>query len=365
MNRWRNRFGNPNTPNRQRSGMNLPSPTRRHRSTRCCRLERLESRDLLAGDSPLVFNGGAVDALQEAGSHTSSIGGQVLLAAGQPCEQHAGSPVENVTFRLLGEQGELLAQTESDIQGVYRFDDLQPGVYAVQQIQPIDLQTGKAHVGTGGGIAFESNLIGEIVVGSGDALDYYDFCELPLALDPEQNESVDRAIEAHGSGLESTPSEQLVGVAQRFGLLSSHMPSAIPGTAYETDSEESLEVSQADKEQPTNGESSASRKLSSQRALSRPRPDAFEFPEELWDAMESIGIDPLFAFTEDLPGLVAEDSATAMHTVPKTGQNNQRATPSEEEHSQPEDEIDDPAHIATNANRSERAEAKSNDHLRQ
>ncbi len=338
------------------------------RRTRCCQLEQLESRYLLAGDLPLHAGDGAALNETESGDRGGSISGQVLLVANQSCAQHEGAPVESVTLRLLGEQGELLTETQSDTQGSYRFDDLEPGLYAVQQVQPEELQTGKAHLGSGGGIVFESNLIGEIALESGADLSSYDFCEMPLAADPEQSGPIDRPIVPHGKGEVDVeggaPTRQLVGAAQRFGQLANEQEPSSSQTIMKQDATES-EIVLDDKVQTVSSNKNAKPGLgSSQEIKSRPQVEQDQIPEEFWDVLDSIGIGMILSAAEDLPWMGAHDSAPVTPPPSQSENSEQAASADEAREAVPVDEAVDPTHVATHARDAEGGGAGSSEQIR-
>ena len=87
--------------------------------------------------------------------------------------------IAGVSMELIDENGQVIQTTVTDDTGGYRFDDVVPGVYTIRQIQPRDFFHGTQRAGDGGGDASEVNRISNIVVGSGDHLVDYVFCEDP------------------------------------------------------------------------------------------------------------------------------------------------------------------------------------------
>lgn len=90
-----------------------------------------------------------------------------------------------VTIDLLDARGQVVATTQTDTDGRYRFDGLAPGEYAVREHQPTDYYDGAEQVGTSGGVASDLgqandpafSLISEIQLGSGVDATNYSFCE--------------------------------------------------------------------------------------------------------------------------------------------------------------------------------------------
>ncbi|TWT48540.1 SdrD B-like domain-containing protein [Botrimarina hoheduenensis] len=87
----------------------------------------------------------------------------------------------NVTIELVNATGVVIATTLTDANGFYRFDNLRPGQYGVQQIQPEGYFNGDVSFPIGGGSRFGSNSVGDIEIGSGQVLVDYNFCETPPA----------------------------------------------------------------------------------------------------------------------------------------------------------------------------------------
>ena len=81
-----------------------------------------------------------------------------------------------VTVQLFDSGNNLVAETQSDANGEYAFNDLRPGDYRVRQIQPDNYFDGDVVVGNLGGQAGASNEL-LVNVGSGDQLANYNFCE--------------------------------------------------------------------------------------------------------------------------------------------------------------------------------------------
>ncbi|NOY43049.1 MAG: hypothetical protein GXP26_14595 [Planctomycetes bacterium] len=176
------------------------------RVDRICRFELLEPRQLLAANPlPGLFLGGisepAVgDQTAAPVAHNSEPGlirGGVRLSTLATCQIVNADPgLAGVSIRLLNETGNLVNETVTGSDGTYEFVGLAPGIYAVQEIQPDGYAVGRAFVGSGGGIAFDSNLIGEIVVSGASQLVDYDFCDYPIG-DTDPQGGGDKLIDPH------------------------------------------------------------------------------------------------------------------------------------------------------------------------
>jgi len=186
------------------------------RTDRICCFEAMEPRRLLAADVSLgaISLGPAlepVDMLPVATAGTAdtmsgSIAGKVTMAAD-------ATGLEDVVLHLLGETGNVVDHTQPDTAGEYRFANLQPGIYAVLEVQPAGLLDGRALVGSGGGIAFDNNLLGEIVVHAGSELVGYNFRELAADEISESEVVVDRPLVAHSLQTSQDQQTQLTGAA--------------------------------------------------------------------------------------------------------------------------------------------------------
>ena len=112
----------------------------------------------------------------------ASIGGHVVARDGENCEIELGAtPISGVTVQLLDANGSIVATTTTNANGQYLFNELLPGTYSVLEIQPTGYFEGEAHEGSVGGEVLTTNLISEIVLGSGTRAVHYDFCEIPPA----------------------------------------------------------------------------------------------------------------------------------------------------------------------------------------
>ncbi|MEM6687956.1 MAG: SdrD B-like domain-containing protein [Planctomycetota bacterium] len=89
--------------------------------------------------------------------------------------------LSGVVIQLFDESGQLVAQTTTNSDGVYRFDGLEPGNYTVVELQPDGFFDGDARVGSEGGLRLSPNRLTQIDLGSGIQAVGYDFCERPPA----------------------------------------------------------------------------------------------------------------------------------------------------------------------------------------
>ena len=131
---------------------------------------------LRGGDQGIDYNFGELKAI--------SIRGRVQLStcAGDcfgPVEQHA--PLAGARVLLQDAQGRLLQETTSDTDGYYEFTGMRPGTYRLVEMTPTDLIDGGSRVGQihgrDSGRLLPNGTISDIVVGSGETGDHYDFCE--------------------------------------------------------------------------------------------------------------------------------------------------------------------------------------------
>ncbi|TWU39420.1 SdrD B-like domain-containing protein [Novipirellula artificiosorum] len=87
-------------------------------------------------------------------------------------------PIAEVTIQLRDSSGKTIAETKTDTQGNYRFDELAPGVYQIFEQQPDGYFQGGQTVGTGGGEVLDRDLLGMTLKAGRDETQY-NFGELP------------------------------------------------------------------------------------------------------------------------------------------------------------------------------------------
>ncbi|OYP33203.1 hypothetical protein CGZ80_18395 [Rhodopirellula sp. MGV] len=109
----------------------------------------------------------------------ASIGGHVHVDLDGDCIRDPNEVgLNGVTIQLLDEDGNVVRTTQTAIDGIYRFNDLQPGRYTVVEIQPEGFFDGGVKAGSEGGVV-STNRISEIDLGTGINATDYDFCEEP------------------------------------------------------------------------------------------------------------------------------------------------------------------------------------------
>jgi len=126
------------------------------------------------GEDGVEYNFGEYQLSSIAGSVHADLNGNCIIEPGEVL-------LAGVSMELLDPNGNVLATTQTNSDGAYRFDDLTPGTYSVRQTQPGGYFHGDQHAGTGGGDDAAANVVAEISVLSGVALVGYDFCEVPPA----------------------------------------------------------------------------------------------------------------------------------------------------------------------------------------
>jgi len=134
--------------------------------------DEIEDVQLRWGDDAVQYNFGEL--------LTGSIEGFVHTELNDDCVfDDTEDPIAGVTVELLDEDGLVIATTETDGNGHYRFDDLRPGVYTVREQQPDGYFHVGQRAGSGGGDDSLDDIISAVAVGSGEQLVEYNFCEVP------------------------------------------------------------------------------------------------------------------------------------------------------------------------------------------
>ncbi|QDV63488.1 Serine-aspartate repeat-containing protein D precursor [Crateriforma conspicua] len=130
------------------------------------------------GDDGIEYNFGELP--------LGSLSGYVyLLGPGQDCdgirEAEGNTPLQDVEIILETMDGQFIAQTVTDVDGRYFFDDLTKGQYRIREITPDGLIDGSSHVGRIGtvtvGNSIDGGLIQDIVMIAGGHGTEYNFCE--------------------------------------------------------------------------------------------------------------------------------------------------------------------------------------------
>lgn len=88
-------------------------------------------------------------------------------------------PLAGVTVQVLDAQSHVVAEQQTGEDGTYHFSGLRPGEYTVRQVQPADHFHGDQLAGSAGGADHLDNVISGILVGSGQLVAEYNFCEVP------------------------------------------------------------------------------------------------------------------------------------------------------------------------------------------
>ena len=112
----------------------------------------------------------------------ASLSGGVHVDNDGDCVRDADEQgLAGVVIRLIDADGQQVAETTTDADGRYRFENIEPGTYTVIEEQPAGYFEGGATPGSAGGIAENGSRIGSINLASGEVAVDYDFCENPPA----------------------------------------------------------------------------------------------------------------------------------------------------------------------------------------
>ena len=108
----------------------------------------------------------------------AEISGNVYVDVDQDRVLDTGeAPIAGVTITLLDQNGTVVATTQTDVSGQYKFSGLRPGNYSISEQQPRGYFQGGQKAGSGGGVDSLADVISAIAIGAGSVLVNYDFCE--------------------------------------------------------------------------------------------------------------------------------------------------------------------------------------------
>jgi uncharacterized surface anchored protein len=129
---------------------------------------------LLYGDHGVNYNFGELQ--------PAVISGIVHSDPDRDCIYDEGETLlAGVRVTLVDENGATVAQTTTDSQGRYRFENLAPGTYTLLQEQPAGYFNGGQVPGSTGGDGSTANVIGLVPLQSGEHSQQNNFCEVPPA----------------------------------------------------------------------------------------------------------------------------------------------------------------------------------------
>ncbi|TWU36556.1 Serine-aspartate repeat-containing protein D precursor [Novipirellula aureliae] len=112
----------------------------------------------------------------------ASLSGRVHVDMDNDCTYDAGEPtLEGIEVRLFNKDGDEVARTTTDAEGMYHFTNIEPGEYSVVEGTVDGYFEGTSKAGSAGGQADPPNRIGKINLASAEVAVDYDFCEKPPA----------------------------------------------------------------------------------------------------------------------------------------------------------------------------------------
>ena len=111
----------------------------------------------------------------------ASIAGVVHTDLDGDCQLDQGEAgIAGVAVELINEQGDVVASTQTDSQGRYRFEDLVAGRYSIRELQPAEYFHGGQQLGFAGGELDGEDVL-TLELGPGQVLVDYNFCEEPVS----------------------------------------------------------------------------------------------------------------------------------------------------------------------------------------
>jgi len=106
----------------------------------------------------------------------ASIAGMVHADRNGDCVYQDGEPLlAGVTIQLIS-NGQIIATTQTDSMGQYKFSNLAPGVYTVHEVQPAGYFQGGNSIGSVGGIVVDTDTMTTLLNPAINGVDY-NFCE--------------------------------------------------------------------------------------------------------------------------------------------------------------------------------------------
>jgi serine-aspartate repeat-containing protein C/D/E len=136
--------------------------------------DTIDSIQLRQGDEGIEYNFGELLPAMLSGRVHADIDADCVFDPGE-------QGIEGVTIRLVDTGGNEVARTVTDVNGQYRFEQLDPGTYTVIEQQPAGVFDGSAKSGSAGGTAEGRSRIAAVTLSSGEVAVDYDFCERPAS----------------------------------------------------------------------------------------------------------------------------------------------------------------------------------------
>jgi len=138
--------------------------------------DRIDAVRLPSGQKGINYNFGEIK--------PSCISGYVYVDANGDLVLNDGdTPLPEVTVHLLNESGKILKSKKTDDEGFYKFCNLEPSTYGVEEVQPEDYFDGIDTAGSAGGTVLQPDSIIDVTLSPGTNATHYDFREiLPASL---------------------------------------------------------------------------------------------------------------------------------------------------------------------------------------